>query len=125
MTLFMYEGSDNFFSEGIMRLDISPLTATLLSNIIPCFRFIHGTELRVGVIEYETDKLEMLPVLDYLMTNEQIRTFDLKLNVDDNGVPTGKKGVFLVSAQNAFVPVERDNSVNTYSRISTVPQGNE
>ena len=60
------------------------------SHVISCFRFIHGTELRVGVIEYEINKLEMLPVLDYLMTNEQIRSFDLKLNVDDNGVPNGK-----------------------------------
>ena len=34
-------------------------------------------------------------------------------------------GVFLVSAKNAFVPLERDNSVNTYSRISTVSQGSE
>jgi len=25
------------------------------------------------------------------------------------------KGVFLVSAKNAFVPLKRDNSVNTYS----------
>ena len=30
-----------------------------------------------------------------------------------------------VSAKNAFVPVKRDNSVNTYSRISTVPRGSE
>ena len=29
----------------------------------------------------------------------------------------GCKGVFLVSAKNAFVPEKRDNSVNTYSRI--------
>ena len=35
------------------------------------------------------------------------------------------KDVFLVSAKNAFVPVKRDNSVNTYSRISTVPRGSE
>ena len=34
-------------------------------------------------------------------------------------------GVFLVKTKNAFVPVERDNSVNTYSRISTVPRGSE
>ena len=27
------------------------------------------------------------------------------------------KGVFLVKTKNAFVPVERDNSVNTYSSI--------
>ena len=32
------------------------------------------------------------------------------------------KGVFLVSVKNAFVPVKRDNSVNTYSRISTVSE---
>ena len=35
------------------------------------------------------------------------------------------KGVFLVSAKNAFVPVKRDNSMNTYSRISTLPRGSE
>ena len=35
------------------------------------------------------------------------------------------KGVFLVSAKNAFAPVKRDNSVNIYSRISTVPRGSE
>ena len=34
-------------------------------------------------------------------------------------------GVFLVSAKNAFVPVKHDNSVNIYSRISTVPRGSE
>ena len=34
-------------------------------------------------------------------------------------------GVFLVSAKNAFPPVKRDNSVNTYLRISTVPQVSE
>ena len=27
--------------------------------------------------------------------------------------------------KNAFIPVKRDNSVNTYSRISTVPRGSE
>ena len=30
------------------------------------------------------------------------------------------KGVFLVSTKNAFVPVKRNHSMNTYSRISTV-----
>jgi len=35
------------------------------------------------------------------------------------------KSVFLVSAKNAFVPLKRDNSVNTCSRISTVPRGSE
>ena len=39
--------------------------------------------------------------------------------------PSSSKGVFLVSAKNAFVAVKRDNSVNTYSRISTVPRGSE
>ena len=33
--------------------------------------------------------------------------------------------MFLVKTKNVFVPVKRDNSVNTYSRISTVPQGSE
>ena len=36
-----------------------------------------------------------------------------------------KKGVFLVKMKNAFVSVKRDNSVNTYSRILTVPRGSE
>ena len=35
------------------------------------------------------------------------------------------KGVFLVKTNNAFVPVKRHNSVNTYSRFSTVPWGSE
>ena len=35
------------------------------------------------------------------------------------------QGVFLVKTNNAFVPVKRDNSVNTYSRISTVPRVSE
>ena len=35
------------------------------------------------------------------------------------------QGVSLVKMKNAFVLVKRDNSVNTYSRISTVPQGSE
>ena len=34
-------------------------------------------------------------------------------------------GVFLVKMKHAFEPVKRDNSVNTYSRISTVPRGSE
>ena len=34
-------------------------------------------------------------------------------------------GVFLLKMKNAFVPVKRDHSVNTYSRISTVPWGSE
>ena len=35
------------------------------------------------------------------------------------------KGVILVKMKNAFEPVKRDHSVNTYSRISTVPRGSE
>ena len=35
------------------------------------------------------------------------------------------KGVFLVKMKNAFVPIERVYSMNTYSRISTVPRGSE
>ena len=35
------------------------------------------------------------------------------------------KGVFLVKMKNAFVPIERVYSMNTYSRISTVPRGRE
>ena len=42
-----------------------------------------------------------------------------------SAIPSLSEGVFLVSAKNAFVPVKRDNSVNTYSRISTVSRGSE
>jgi len=35
------------------------------------------------------------------------------------------QGVFLVKTKNAFVPVERDDSVDTYSRISIVPGRSE
>ena len=36
-----------------------------------------------------------------------------------------REGAFLVSAKNAFVPVKRVYSMNTFSRISTIPQGSE
>ena len=35
------------------------------------------------------------------------------------------EGVFPVKMKNAFLPVKCDNSVNRYSRISTVPQESE
>ena len=35
------------------------------------------------------------------------------------------KGVFIVTTANAILPVDRDHSVNTDSRISTVPRGSE
>ena len=34
-------------------------------------------------------------------------------------------GVFQVKMKDAFDPVKRDHSVNTYSRISTLPPGSE
>ena len=37
-------------------------------------------------------------------------------------IARSSKGVFLVKMKNAFVPVKRNHSVNTYSRISTVPR---
>ena len=45
--------------------------------------------------------------------------------VEESNKGNDNEGVFLVSAKNAFVSVKRDNSVNTYSRISTVPRGSE
>ena len=35
------------------------------------------------------------------------------------------KGVFFVTTANAILPVDRDYSMNTYSWISTVPEGSE
>ena len=49
----------------------------------------------------------------------------LSVDKDRRATKSLDKGVFLVSAKNAFVPVKRDNSMNTYSRISTVPRGSE
>ena len=58
-------------------------------NVISCFfRFIPGSELRVGVIESEADKLVLLPVLDYPLIDQPIRYFEHKLEVE-NGIPTG------------------------------------
>ena len=37
----------------------------------------------------------------------------------------GSQGVFLVTAKNAFLPIEHVYRVNTYLRILTVPQGSE
>ena len=40
-------------------------------------------------------------------------------------LPKLSKGVFLVTTTNAIFPVDRDNSMNTDSWISTVPRGSE
>ena len=59
---------------------------------------------------------------------------DMIILLDNSGSMSGERGeiaretgegVFLVSAKNAFVSVKRDNSMNTYSRISNVPQVSE
>ena len=43
-----------------------------------------------------------------------------------NGIMVNStQGVFLVKIKNAFVTVKRVYSMNTYSRISTVPRGSE
>ena len=53
---------------------------------------------------------------------DSIDQIDQKVSSDlDNGPSTFDcEGVFLVKMKNAFVPVKRDNTVNTYSRFSTV-----
>ena len=51
--------------------------------------------------------------------------FDADVSKTFFGEQITGKGVFLVKMKNAFDPVKRDHSVNTYSRISTVPQGSE
>ena len=42
---------------------------------------------------------------------------------DAIALETKTQGVFLVSAKTVFVSVERDNSVNTYSRIQLSHEG--
>jgi len=53
-------------------------------------KFIPGAELRIGVIESSDGELRLLPVIDYLMEDDQIRSLQYKLNLDSNGIPTGK-----------------------------------
>ena len=53
-------------------------------------RFIRGAELRIGVIESSDGQLKLLPVVDYQMEDDQVRSHQHKLNVDSDGIPTGK-----------------------------------
>ena len=60
-------------------------------------------------------------VLDNWVTDASIKNQRLISSIP---LPT-VWGVFPVKMKNAFEPVKRDNSMNTYSRISTVPRGSE
>lgn len=53
-------------------------------------KFIIGMELRVGVIEDNNGDLIMLPVFHYLLSNDQVRSFDLKMKMDEEGNVDGK-----------------------------------
>ena len=64
-------------------------------------------------------------VVALFMCVEQIYKVNIFSQQNSPHFVKSNQGVFLVSAKNAFVPVERDNSVNTYSRFSTVPRGSE
>ena len=68
--------------------------------------------------------------IGYDVHDEENRAKDDERNVqtvenDHRSWATHCKGVFLVKMKNAFVPVKRVYSVNTYSRISTVLRGSE
>ena len=57
------------------------------------------------------------------MTNEAIEGYiRTEWTCDSSGCT---QGVFLVKMKHVFEPVKRDNSMNTYTRISTVPPGSE
>ena len=79
------------------------------------YRFINGSELRVGVVEYEANKFVMMPVLDYLMSNGEIRSFEYKLNVDSQGIPTGtlmaKMGQSTVTCADLYPVLNRMRNV--------------
>ena len=63
----------------------------------------------------------MIVLLDYGSDRDQVN--DLRFQIRSHvillvpPIVSASQGVFLVKTKNAFVPVERDNSVNTYSRI--------
>jgi len=53
-------------------------------------KFIKGKEYRVGVIETGPEEYMMLPVMDYMMEEEQVRDLEYKLDLNNRGIPTGK-----------------------------------
>ena len=67
-------------------------------------------------------KFDLIRIKSYMRRNEA-KYKKKKETVWLKGIVVeGRKrgeGVFPVNAKNAFLPVKRDNSVNTYSRISS------
>ena len=69
-----------------------------------CFiRFIPGREIRCAVLETGTDEdgkpiLEALPPQEYLVRKNGIRTCDDKLQVDEDGLPSGTVGIILIGS---------------------------
>ena len=59
------------------------------SLFLPARRFIKGKEYRVGVIETGPAEYMMLPVMDYMMEEEQVRDLEYKLDLNNRGIPTG------------------------------------
>ena len=65
---------------------------------------------------------------DFDFEREAFVAHTLKINVHattEECVFQKGTGVFIVTAKNMFLPIERVISVNIYSRISTIPQGSE
>ena len=85
----------------------------------------NNNSIKNSISNIQRDMKQRTTVKGELETEVKDLTALLKdLHVEDRDVESGE-GVFLVSAKNAFALVKRDNSVNTYSRISTVPQRSE
>ena len=73
-------------------------------------------------------KILLLSCAYWLLTiHESLKLFLQKISVFASRLfgSLWTLGVFLLTTKNAFVPVKRDNSVDTYLRISTVPWGSE
>ena len=78
-------------SMGVFRvMDPENLTNTInkafeLSNTVVIEKFIRGHELRCCVIEDESHKKVVLPILKYGIGENDIRTFDKKLVINSDG----------------------------------------
>jgi len=89
------------------ELDAALKKAFSFDDEILCERFVElGREVRVSVLECEDGSLEMLPVLEYFLTEEHpIRAANDKLVTDTRGVPK------TVTSGNRQCPAEVDEKL--------------
>ena len=60
------------------------------------YRFIEGREIRCAVLEsVKTGKLQALPCIEYSVCQDDIRTTEVKLQLNEKGLPIGKYSSFV------------------------------